>query len=796
MSISEDLRVLIPNTELEEIEILGQGGFGTVYRAYCPTLCRHVALKILSVEHLTDKTLRERFLREAQALSQTSHPNLVTIFSFGFSKSGTPYYIMEFVAGRTLAQTQGDNHLSLERSIEIFKGIVRGVGAMHHSNLVHRDLTPSNCIVAEDGNGVKIIDFGLIKNICGSSLSQTLTKTGQIMGTFAYMSPEACTGDPVETRSDIYSLGCLLYFMMTGRPPFGAYSAEQQLVNHVFGDVEPVGKARADKRELPNIDRIIAKCMEKKPENRYRTTEELETDLHSDELFNQAAAEARPRLSLAVLFFSLVLLLTSLVCAVTRESLESGRSGLKDSTNGFRQLPQKAVSLSTAILTQSVGYASFGSSGLDNTYGTIRTALVSGKLSSLERKQLENVVNDYESSIGTNARDLVKILRESKPILTVSQTETLIKCGEKCYRARAERECLDIYLAIGECLVTDAVLQQLRTKIAKDIVEHLRSHGSVGDDLSRCGQITSKMTDLPTKAALNVQLSILALREKNPVFAFLIQQVASWATEVSVEEIEPYLQELRQFESATRAADTHELNRTLLECLIRIDKKQNDMVYLGNDLWLQYSSDPKHPDHLLRESVRCFEKDGFGHPACLYPLIVLAAHRCDFTELPLSNPERSRKIDEMKREARYLLGKANLCLQRNHNIGPDVEYLYLLVSADSDAFAGDFQRGLDHIQTARIKFIPQIIDHQARITESVRLDLRTIGYLLCDGKSECAMQEARKLRALIAKESKLSFNRQELFAITDQLEKGQVTEALRAIDPLLNKLPVPLVRRD
>lgn len=249
--------------------ILGQGGMGTVYRAFDSSLQRAVALKVLSDSHSRNEELVDRFRREARAAGALTHPNITHIYSIGEDR-GLHYFAMELVQGRTLAQLIGERvALSDEVALDYLSQIARGLRAAKQKRIIHRDIKPSNLILSDDGV-IKITDFGLAKVITSPI---EITATGVIIGTPLYMSPEQGKGEPLDHRSDIYSLGCAFYHLLCGAPPFEGDSAMKIIVSHITEHPVPIGE------RCPRIDSklaaVIDKMMAKSPLDRFQDYQSL-----------------------------------------------------------------------------------------------------------------------------------------------------------------------------------------------------------------------------------------------------------------------------------------------------------------------------------------------------------------------------------------------------------------------------------------------------------------------------------------------------------------------------------------
>ncbi|MFN0060070.1 MAG: protein kinase domain-containing protein [Planctomycetota bacterium] len=249
--------------------VLGAGGMGVVYRAVDTLLERTVALKVLGEEHVRDSGLIERFRREAQAAAALTHPNITHIYSIG-EDQGRHYFAMELVRGRTLATLLNESsQLDETTAIDYLAQTVRGLRAAHERRIIHRDIKPSNLILSDEGL-IKITDFGLAK-VLSSPID--ITATGVIIGTPLYMSPEQGKGEPLDHRSDIYSLGCTFYHLLGGAPPFGGDSAMRIIVCHITEEPEPIAK------RCPalsgQVAEVITRMIAKEPRKRFQSYEQI-----------------------------------------------------------------------------------------------------------------------------------------------------------------------------------------------------------------------------------------------------------------------------------------------------------------------------------------------------------------------------------------------------------------------------------------------------------------------------------------------------------------------------------------
>jgi serine/threonine protein kinase len=244
------------------LELIGEGGMALVYKAECSLLCRTVAVKILRPQYASDNEFVERFRREARAAASLSHPNIVGIYDVG-QEDGVDYIVMEYIPGQNLKDIiRKEAPLSVERSLDITKQISAALHHAHQRNIVHRDIKPHNILITPDGQ-VKVTDFGIARAISASSFTQT----GVVVGSVQYSSPEQAKGGTVGPQSDLYSLGCVLYEMLTGIVPFQGDTSVAIALKHIQENYSPVQDIRPD---LPQaVLLIIEKAMAKELEERY-----------------------------------------------------------------------------------------------------------------------------------------------------------------------------------------------------------------------------------------------------------------------------------------------------------------------------------------------------------------------------------------------------------------------------------------------------------------------------------------------------------------------------------------------
>lgn len=260
------------------LQQIGQGGMATVYKAHQPSLDRYVAIKVLKSDLSQGKGFVARFEREARAIARLRHRNILTIFDYGHINEGLNsdifYLVMEHVSGGTLRENLGWPQ-DLAYAANMITQVGGALAHAHRQGMIHRDVKPSNVLLIEEDWPV-LSDFGLVKML---EDSQQLTLSGASVGTPQYMSPEQAQGRPVDPRSDIYSLGVILYELVTGQPPFGLESAMALILKHINDPVTPPHDLRSDLP--PDMERVILKALAKDPEQRYPRMEDFLTDLNS-----------------------------------------------------------------------------------------------------------------------------------------------------------------------------------------------------------------------------------------------------------------------------------------------------------------------------------------------------------------------------------------------------------------------------------------------------------------------------------------------------------------------------------
>ena len=265
------------------IKKLGEGGMGQVYLAEHVKMGRRSAIKVMNPSMVHDPDAVARFNREASNASRISHPNVCAIYDFGETADGLVFLAMEFIEGEPLTDLlERERVLSIGRATSIFLQTAEALQAAHELGIVHRDLKPDNIMLTKGrggGDGVKVVDFGIAKAIGGDEAGQKVTKTGLVMGTPEFMSPEQLSGDKLDGRSDLYSLALVLYQMLSGKLPFEATTVQETMIKRLTEEPAKLMDVRPDLKYPPGLQAVLDSALVRTPTERYQSVAKFAADV-------------------------------------------------------------------------------------------------------------------------------------------------------------------------------------------------------------------------------------------------------------------------------------------------------------------------------------------------------------------------------------------------------------------------------------------------------------------------------------------------------------------------------------
>ncbi|MBX9573637.1 MAG: serine/threonine protein kinase [Candidatus Obscuribacterales bacterium] len=283
----EDLTGKILCDKFELTAFLGSGGMSEVYKARHIVTGKIVAVKILHQKLAKEENTSKRLKQEAQAAGALTHSSILSVHDFGVDSAGTPFLVMDFLDGVSLSDIlKKEGPLPLDRFLTIIQQVASALAHAQQQNVVHRDLKPSNIMILKEGKDrAKIVDFGIAKLVDpNNEASQRLTQTGELFGSPLYMSPEQCTGAPVDPRSDIYALGCVMFEALSGKTPHMGETVFDTIHRHINSSPPPLIAAQLEPQVRDRLEGIILKCLAKNPADRYQSAASIEAELRKIEL--------------------------------------------------------------------------------------------------------------------------------------------------------------------------------------------------------------------------------------------------------------------------------------------------------------------------------------------------------------------------------------------------------------------------------------------------------------------------------------------------------------------------------
>jgi serine/threonine-protein kinase len=345
-------------------ELLGRGGMAEVHIGHDTRLGRTVAVKMLRPDLARDPTFQVRFRREAHSAASLNHPAVVAVYDTGedqFAGNPVPYIVMEYVEGSTLPDLLASgSKLVPERALEIVDGVLAALAYSHQQGIVHRDIKPANVMLTKAGE-VKVMDFGIARAM--DDMGATMTQTSAVIGTAQYLSPEQARGQQVDARSDLYSTGCLLYELLTGRPPFVGDSPVSVAYQHVRE--EPVPPSRIDPDLTPAVDAVVLRALAKDREQRYQSADEMRRDIAAARAGRPVAPVIPPAQATQAMSHTTVLPGTATIPAVG-----SGPGAHRDDKDGRGGRAFGYALLALAVIAVFVIAALIARSALDGSGGS------------------------------------------------------------------------------------------------------------------------------------------------------------------------------------------------------------------------------------------------------------------------------------------------------------------------------------------------------------------------------------------------------------------------------------------
>ncbi|MFL6239011.1 MAG: Stk1 family PASTA domain-containing Ser/Thr kinase [Actinomycetes bacterium] len=478
--------------------LLGYGGMAEVHKGRDVRLGRDVAVKTLRADLARDPAFQSRFRREAQSAASLNHPSVVAVYDTGEDPAGdggsAPYIVMEFVDGRTLRDVlETEGRLLPERALEITADILAALDYSHRAGIIHRDIKPGNVMLTRTGD-VKVMDFGIARALTGAT--STMTQTAAVVGTAQYLSPEQARGEHVDQRSDIYSTGCLLYELLTGRPPFVGDTPVSVAYQHVREDAVPPSRLNPD--VSPALDSIVLKAMAKNPANRYQSAADMRGDMQralagrpveatpvladaptaygptaATTVLRRPAPDRQRRRTIAYVLLGLAVLGIFIGAALVAKALfsGSGSSGVPTPDVLGKPLAQAEQEITAAgLVVGTVTPAYQGASGCDQPKGRVCNQSPLGKIASNKGASVNLTVSlgrqqvQVPNVVDLSRNDATKALKDAKlAVGSITEQDSTQKSGTVLSQTPAAGATVDaggkvdLVIASGKTALPDVV---------------------------------------------------------------------------------------------------------------------------------------------------------------------------------------------------------------------------------------------------------------------------------------------------------------------------------------------------
>ncbi len=477
----------------EVLEMIGEGGMGSVYKVKDRVLEKTFAVKLVKPELLKDNIAMKRFEQEAQSAISLTHPHLVSVYGHKLTASGQPFLLMDFHKGHNLAEILNRRgKVAPQIAVDLFVRLSDALAHAHTKGIIHRDLKPSNIIIDENESGKldpKIVDFGISKILSANITTMGFTKDQQMVGSPHYMSPEMCRGEKLDARSDIYSLGCVMFEVLEGRPPYQMENPFQTLMQHVSGDLPKFAQPSAVPSALQGI---VLKCLEKDPAHRYQSMDQLRRDLERHQS-GQKLEFAKPRKSIKVKPIHMVIAGGAIACFATGLLLSSVL--VLGGTHGVSN-PPPSDTLSRVSLQPIPPAIDKTDSGDNLLTWTLPTADPNDPESLLRRLKAAEEQSDLRMHIATGSRNRERIPYEQQR-LREEATQTLVRNTQVALVEMGEKVIPTLLLHISDNSrrvqqVCFGALKELGTPAVKPAVDRFMELGKSAKD-APCANLVAEM---------------------------------------------------------------------------------------------------------------------------------------------------------------------------------------------------------------------------------------------------------------------------------------------------------------